>query len=538
MVLVAWLVVSTRSRPGVGLEQLGLRAPLFLYTILGAMVLEVVFLVGPTWRDVRYLFMVEPLLFLLASWTAVFVLSWSWRKLHGTISGGLRDRLSERRVALLATTLLVVVACLLFLPAAQATLARQEWGYDLAFEYLGEQWQEGDVVLTIVPYACQLYVPQCDYYVSGKAYEEYVFDNNGVLIDRWIGAPLLTSAAQLESVLKESPRTWLVIDGWRLAARFDLDFIRTVAEQMDVVYEGQGVRVLLAEGRRLVSEPETGRAVEANFGYQVELARYELSDDHLLPGSDMFLTLYWKALQPVNKEYTVFVHLRGSDGSTISQDDYPPLKNLYPTYYWSEGEMVPDPRVLPVPREVVPGWYRLEVGLYGSSDEQRLPVVDDDGSEVRDSVVVDYVWVGEEKAIEPYHQIGANLDGKVQLLGDDGVPASITEGQALHLSLYWQALAEMTEDYSVFVHLVDDGGRAVAQHDGQPLQGFYPTSFWDVGGIVRDELDLTVAASVPIGEYELVAGMYLVGTGERLPVVDEAGQVIGDTVSLGEVSID
>ncbi len=200
--------------------------------------------------------------------------------------------------------------------------------------------------------------------------------------------------------------------------------------------------------------------------------------------------------------------------------------------------MVPDPRVLPVPREVVPGWYRLEVGLYGSSDEQRLPVVDDDGSEVGDFVVLDYIWVGEERAIEPAHLIGANLDGKVQLLGDDGVPASITEGQALHLSLYWQTLAEMTEDYTVFVHLVDDEGRAVAQHDGQPLQGFYPTSFWDIGGIVRDELDLTVAASVPIGEYELVAGMYLVGTGERLPVVDEASQVIGDTVSLGEVSIE
>ena len=537
MVLVAWLVVSTRSRPGVGLEQLGLRAPLFLYTILGATVLEVVFLVGPTWRDVRYLFMVEPLLFLLASWTALFVLSWSWRKLRGTISGGLRDRLSERRVALLATTLLVVAACLLFLPAAQATLARQEWGYDLAFEYLGEQWQEGDVVLTIVPYACQLYVPQCDYYVSGKAYEEYVFDNNGVLIDRWIGAPLLTSAAQLESVLKESPRTWLVIDGWRLAARFDLDFIRTVAEQMDVVYEGQGVRVLLAEGRRLVAEPETGRAVEANFGDQVELARYELSGDELLPGSDLHLTLYWKALQPVNKEYTVFVHLRGSDGSTISQDDYPPLKNLYPTYYWSEGEMVPDPRVLPVPREVVPGWYRLEVGLYGSSDEQRLPVVDDDGSGVGDFVVLDYVWVGEEKAIEPAHLIGANLDGKVQLLGDDGVPASITEGQALHLSLYWQALAEMTEDYTVFVHLVDDEGRAVAQHDGQPLQGFYPTSFWDEGEVIPDEHSVPVDSSLPVGEYELVVGMYLLATGDRLPVLDERSGAMGDVVSLGTMRL-
>jgi hypothetical protein len=221
----------------------------------------------------------------------------------------------------------------------------------------------------------------------------------------------------------------------------------------------------------------------------------------------------------------------------MAQDDYPPLKNLYPTYYWSEGQTVPDPRTLSIPGDVAPGWYRLEVGLYRSDDDQRLPVVDSSGSEAGDFFVLDYVSVGEGMAFAPSHRTDGNLGNQVQLLGHDGVPRSTKAGQSIRLTLYWQALTEMADDYSVFVHLVDSGSGVVAQHDGQPLLGFYPTSFWDTGGIVRDEVDVAVGTSVPAGKYELVAGMYLLGTGERLPVLDENGQTVGDTVSLGEVTV-
>jgi len=537
LVAVVALVLSARGRAIAELGQRDLRGPLLLYTILGGTILEMVFLVGPTWRDARYLFMVEPLLFLTASWTAFFSLNWACRKLRGGMAGSWRRRLSEGHSAWLATSLLVVSACLLFLPAAQTALARQEWGYDLAFEYLAQRYQEGDAVMTIVPYACDLYILQCDYYVSGKAYEEYVFDRDGELIDRWIGAPLLSSASQLESVLKASSRTWLVIDGWRLAARFDLDFVRTVAEQMDVAYEAQGVRVLLAQGYRPEVDAATSKPVLVNFGDQIQLVRYELSGTGLLPGSDLEVTLYWQALRRVSEEYTVFVHLRGQDGSLVSQDDYPPLKNLYPTYYWSEGQTVPDPRTLSIPGDVAPGWYRLEVGLYRSDDDQGLPVVDASGSEAGDSLILDYVWIGETTGLVPTYPVGANLGNQVQLLGHDGVPRSAKAGQSLSLTLYWQALTEMTDDYSVFVHLVNGGEGVVAQHDGQPLEWFYTTSFWDTADIVRDEVDVAVSTSVPAGEYELVAGMYLLGTGERLPVLDDRGQTVGDTISLGEVTV-
>jgi hypothetical protein len=537
VVVVFALVTGARAGRARVILRGDLRASLLLYAILGLTVLEMVFVVGPTWRDSRYLFMVEPFLFLAAAWIAVGMTSWVCARLRMSRPAWLWSSSPGEAISWPVTCSLVIISLLLLGPAAWETTTRQEWGYDLAFEEIGGQWREGDTVLTIVPFACELYLPRCDYYASGRAYEEYVFLKNGVPIDRWTGAPLLSSASQLEDVLRNGSRVWFVVDGWRLAARFDLDFIRTVAEQMDVVYEAQGVRVLLAEGHRPTVEAAIDKPLAASFGDQIQLVRYELSGDDALPGSDLQLTLYWQALRAVSEEYTVFVHLRGEDGSLISQDDYPPLKNLYPTYYWSEDQVVPDPRILPVLRDAVPGWYRLEVGLYDSRDWQPLVVVDEQREVVSDGAVLDYVWIGEGSPPKPSHQIGANLGNQIRLLGHDGVPLSTHAGQTVALSLYWEGLTEMAEDYTVFVHLVDDAGKTAAQHDGQPLKGFYPTSFWDTGEIVRDEVGVTVDPSVPDGEYELVAGLYLLAMGERLPVLDEDGKVVGDMVSLGVIAV-
>src|SRR4030042_2874220 len=95
----------------------------------------------------------------------------------------------------------------------------------------------------------------------------------------------------------------------------------------------------------------------------------------------------------------------------------------------------------------------------------------------------------------------------------------------------------MDADYTVFAHLIDAEGQVVAQYDGQPLGGFYPTSFWDVGDVVLDELNLAVGPAVPVGKYELVGGMYLLSTGQRLAVLAHGGQTVGDRVSLGEVVV-
>jgi len=59
----------------------------------------------------------------------------------------------------------------------------------------------------------------------------------------------------------------------------------------------------------------------------------------------------------------------------------------------------------------------------------------------------------------------------------------------------------------------------VAQQDGEPGGGFYPTDRWEPGEVVRDEYIIRVPAGLD-GRYRLLTGLYLPTTGERLPIED------------------
>jgi 4-amino-4-deoxy-L-arabinose transferase-like glycosyltransferase len=100
------------------------------------------------------------------------------------------------------------------------------------------------------------------------------------------------------------------------------------------------------------------------------------------------------------------------------------------------------------------------------------------------------------------------------------------------VTLYWRALARPDFDYSVFVHLVDDADRLVAQQDHAPgARRRYPPSSWLAGDVVADEHEIVLPAGCPPGTYRLRLGVYNWATGERLPVrFGAAGSVgSGDT---------
>jgi len=90
---------------------------------------------------------------------------------------------------------------------------------------------------------------------------------------------------------------------------------------------------------------------------------------------------------------------------------------------------------------------------------------------------------------------------------------------SLHVTLYWQATQTPSQNYSVFVHLsektqVDAPGSLIAQSDSQnPVYGWYPTTKWSAGEIVREDYRVDVPPDktlrlFPAGNLELTAGMY------------------------------
>ncbi len=90
----------------------------------------------------------------------------------------------------------------------------------------------------------------------------------------------------------------------------------------------------------------------------------------------------------------------------------------------------------------------------------------------------------------------------------DALP--VCQPGAIWLVTDWIALSQPEQDLSVFVHLLDSTGTLIAQADqSAPVYGFYPTSNWRMGEIVRDVYALPRlpdAASIRYGLYTQTAG--------------------------------
>ncbi len=81
-------------------------------------------------------------------------------------------------------------------------------------------------------------------------------------------------------------------------------------------------------------------------------------------------------------------------------------------------------------------------------------------------------------------------------------------------------MAPVTQDYHVFIHLLDRQGQLVAQADGQPAHWTRPTSTWTVGELVVDRHGLWIPTGTAPGVYQLSLGLYRPEDGQRLPLAD------------------
>jgi hypothetical protein len=119
----------------------------------------------------------------------------------------------------------------------------------------------------------------------------------------------------------------------------------------------------------------------------------------------------------------------------------------------------------------------------------------------------------------------------IRLAGYSLSETSVDPGTSLNVNLAWQALDEIETSYRVFVHLVDDGGRLVGQHDGEPGDWTRPTTGWAGGEVVVETRTINVPADADPGRHTLRVGLYEAG-GRRLHLPDGS-----DAARLGEIIV-
>ncbi len=129
-----------------------------------------------------------------------------------------------------------------------------------------------------------------------------------------------------------------------------------------------------------------------------------------------------------------------------------------------------------------------------------------------------------------------NFGNIVQLVGVE-IPRTTIPDQdngvdnGLNLNLYLQP---MVDDYNVplslFVHLVDLYGNVPA---GRDFLGV-PANWWS-DEIIFIQDNYLGSYQIPAGRYFVTMGVYRTDTGQRYPILDANGNILSDTIILGQI---
>jgi mannosyltransferase len=123
----------------------------------------------------------------------------------------------------------------------------------------------------------------------------------------------------------------------------------------------------------------------------------------------------------------------------------------------------------------------------------------------------------------------------ITLAGYTLAAAKLRPGDIIQVTLFWQTAVPLAKRYKVFLHLLDEQGRLVAQRDSEPGGGLALTTTWEPGRLVPDNHGVLLPPALANGRYTLLLGLYDLADPEaRLPVASAAG---GNALILAQITV-
>lgn len=275
-------------------------------------------------------------------------------------------------------------------------------------------------------------------------------------------------------------------------------------------------------------------ALNTDFGGKIMLLGYTLETEQAAPGDAVPVTLYWRALAPMEHNYSVFVHLVGENDLIVGQRDMYPGQGTLPTSLMRPGDTIADTYIPRIDTTLMtPNLLEIRAGLYRLERGERLPLSDGSG----DAVCFGEILVPEHHENGIPNPQALNLQNEVMLVGYRLRNSAAAPGQAFHLTLYWRALRDLDQDYTVFTQVIGQDHNIWAQVDSWPQSGASPTSTWRKGQLIEDAYELRVKEDAPPGVYQLQVGMYDSQV-RRLNLLGPGGFAQDNRILLGTVRIE
>ncbi len=272
-------------------------------------------------------------------------------------------------------------------------------------------------------------------------------------------------------------------------------------------------------------EPETGTPPIAEDP-QVDLLpivgirRAILPETTAEPGDRLLLAAVWQAGEYNVDNISIAFDLIDSTGETFRVgNSFTPSRN-YNLPRWKIGSVVLGQYWLDIPPEAAPGPAEIQIHIINVSGYPYDEVFPLETIEILPT----------ERNFTPPNamdvSLEANFSEQAYLLGLDCSSGCQAEpGEALTLTLYWQAAATFDKSYTVFTHLLDDDETVLVNADHAPPK---PTQGWIANEIITDEVTLSLPADISPGTYAVEIGLYDAADPAftRLPLVEGENRVM------------
>jgi len=228
------------------------------------------------------------------------------------------------------------------------------------------------------------------------------------------------------------------------------------------------------------SELQIPFALRVELGNLVFLGHGGMPSE-LAPGQPLLLRTYWESLEP-GKAWRV--------DFTLSDEADNPAARWEVTLKGEtreKGEAWWEWIELPTPPEIAPGKYKLAIG----------------GRAVPGEILIK----GKPRLFSP-----PPISNPLEIAFGPGIVLKgyevRRESDNLEVTLLWMCREKVEASYTVFTHLLDEGGRYLSGHDSPPSGGSAPTNSWLPGEFVVDVHKIPLPLNFKSGRYFLEVGLY------------------------------
>jgi len=534
--LLSWLALRPGRRRADGSDPYEAHASIWLAIFWGFAVAFTIFMTLGAKKFDRYLLPIFPYLDLLAA--------------AGLIEGAkLLARFSRRQSALIGNIVVIgaiILQGLSSLPAypyyltaynpllggirqaAQVLLIGWGEGYDQAAAYLNAQ-PNAENLNVATWYAKQTMA----YLFKGRSWDVRVYHQDPIGVFPWTQADYMV--IYINQVQRQIPNQQL------------LSFFRSLTPEHVVNLAGLDYAWVYRVPKDIPPDISPYQfPVNRDFGGKVRLLGYDVDEGLTEFEGDHYLviTFYWQCLQPVGDNYRIYLKLINAVHHVWGEQDSYPIWDGFMTAEWQPGVIIRDVHGIVVKPGTPPGSYLVTVDWLQPYTQQAL--LPEGGPCTIGPVAVprlpppspDALSVGSGAGLALAYPLGLDFSDNARLLGYN-IEGRFEPGGVIHLELFWLVKSPFERKYTVFNHLIGRDGQLIAQKDNEPVDGFYPTTEWAVGEVIRDQYDLPIPPTAPSGAYHIETGLYDAASGQRLAIVNCTSPTCanGDKAILANITV-